>query len=1602
VIAVLAISVAAAWPALGTDRLPVRSNLALIDDTKPAPAQPKVPPDAVPQSAPAQPKVPPVALPRIRLVPAQIGMQLPGASGSQPAVLFPIDRQAEKRLRQAKQLIDDKKYEEAIPLLQGILDGSARGGPATAEDYFFHPDPNDRSQVRSLKSEVRRMIGALPDAGRDGYERQYGALARQLLADAVKSGDQSQLAAVSNRFFHTEAGAEATFRLGNRFLDQGRSLAAALCLDRLRSDRLGLKWEPVLSLKTALGWRRGGDRERSERVLAQLADGSGTGRPINPNAVKPADLSAELTAWLAEFDASPESAAFAEEGWRLVRGDVDRVPTVRGGGPYQRPRWSASTLQNFSGDPDANGRHAERVKEWLAGFQSSQPDRAWPDVPAAQPLVVGDLVIARTFGTLQAYDLSSGRLAWETADKDAMFVELAGMSTDAARAAGASSRGVVTGSGSVSPLSILLNQRAWRDMTHGSLSSDGQAVFSVEDLGFIGPWNFPGSQHRWSVKDTNRLVAYEARTGRALWEVGGERSDNRNPLGGTFFLGPPLPFDDRLYSLAEIDGDLRLLVLNPHTIEQQQPRVEWSQLLVSPDVKLLMDANRRVSGLSPSYGDGILVCPTEAGAIVAVDLTTQSLLWSYVYGFATSPDEMNRRRMMVMRSGYNGQVDPPGNDTARWLDDVPLIANGRVIVTPRDSTDIHCLNLVDGRAAWKLPRGEGMFVGGVADGVVLIVERSRINAVKLSDGLPAWPQPISISVPSGRGLLSEGVFFLPQSSGELISIDVNGGRVVARTRSPSGQGLGNLIGTGGGHIISQTIEQIESLPQNETVQAEVALALRDNPNDAWALGLRGELALHRGDELTAYRDLKLALSLKPEPRTRDLLRSSLLEGLRVDFAKFKSSQSDIEALLDTPEQRSRYYQLLGRGWEQAGEWQAAFSAYLKLVNPTLKPEGLEVVETARSVRRDRLVQTRTGDIYAKADAANRADMDREVRQFWETARQSDKPEDVREFLNFFGQHPLAADARRQLLDRAGKIAPRDRWDLELWLADAARSADPAIAAPATARWIALLLAAGRPADALPLIELLRTRWSDVPCVDGQTGGQLATKWLDDETVRAARSVPFVWPTGKVETERQEVVSVQNPITAYPINVISSRGHFLRSSSLEVGIQGQELTIRDELLRPVRRITLGPALQYVTPQINSAVVRDHLLVVVVGTTVSAVHLLGGSAEKDVTSPRVLWQQSLFDGNSAAAGQAMTYSVQQVIVNGVARQVLIDAQGQPLGSLGPVSRDAVVLQRGRKLVAVEPLTGKTLWQRDDLPPGMRLIGDDDFVLAVARGATEARAFRAIDGADAGTRTLPKQEEWLDVFGRQLLVWQKVDPKMPLKIDRVTPDGVRYQVAQPGKPAMSLALVDAATGRDVWRHYFSDDSRQAVIAHEEVAILNPTGQLTLVDAASGRTRWQSQLGAEPQLDRVIVARGPERYVVIANRSPIVTVQQQVHPIKYGVECPVVSGTIYGLDRDTGRKQWGGVPVERQTMDPAEPLTLPILFFSSRRFESVPGANSFDNYYSYLALDQRTGKILDEHRAKPEGLFAWNPDVDWDKKQLTYRIGRATLRLKFTDGPE
>ena len=70
-----------------------------------------------------------------------------------------------------------------------------------------------------------------------------------------------------------------------------------------------------------------------------------------------------------------------------------------------------------------------------------------------------------------------------------------------------------------------MTQRIWLDSTFGQISSDGERVYAVEELGFRGrrTLNVRDEPHPLSPAASNRLVAYDiASEGTAVWEVGGQ------------------------------------------------------------------------------------------------------------------------------------------------------------------------------------------------------------------------------------------------------------------------------------------------------------------------------------------------------------------------------------------------------------------------------------------------------------------------------------------------------------------------------------------------------------------------------------------------------------------------------------------------------------------------------------------------------------------------------------------------------------------------------------------------------------------------------------------------------------------------------------------------------------------------------------------------------------------------------------------------------------------------------------------------------------------------------------------------------------------------
>ena len=411
------------------------------------------------ESAEAQrPAIPPGI--RIRAVPpggairnaAQVRDDELGLEG----VFLPPDRQAKRRLEVAGELIGEERFGEAVRLLGSLLE--------SPEDFFFKPDA-DGPVYRSLKAESGRLLGGLPAEGRESYELQFGSRARRMLKEAAAAGDLAQVSEVSRRFFHTQAGAEATYLLGRHYMDQNRPLAAAMCFDRLREvPQAAAPLEPALSLSLATCWMRAGKPDEARKTLGEFrrtyrsAQVSLKGEPVKLFAGE-----AQSLAWLEKyFGPQPVVAPAEADQWIVFRGDESRNAPSDGGQPLLSLRWRQRTCDDAA------------VEEFVGKLRHDYLSQDMAALPSMHPLAVSDVVLMRTAFALQAVDFATGKLVWRYSAGDESLEQFL-------RAMGAQQSSAAT-----SQLLSSLDTRMWNDLTYGTLASDGRQVYSVEELDLTG------------------------------------------------------------------------------------------------------------------------------------------------------------------------------------------------------------------------------------------------------------------------------------------------------------------------------------------------------------------------------------------------------------------------------------------------------------------------------------------------------------------------------------------------------------------------------------------------------------------------------------------------------------------------------------------------------------------------------------------------------------------------------------------------------------------------------------------------------------------------------------------------------------------------------------------------------------------------------------------------------------------------------------------------------------------------------------------------------------------------------------------------------------
>ncbi|MFO0897113.1 MAG: PQQ-binding-like beta-propeller repeat protein [Pirellulales bacterium] len=1549
-------------------------------------------------------------------------------------VVFMPNRDLTRRFEEGRGLVGGGRYAEGVGFLGGILAGG--------EDYFFRPDPA-QPVYRSLKSEARRVLAELPPAGRQAYELHYAAGAARQLAQAAQAGNQPALEEVARRWPLTPAGAQASLALGLRLAEQGRPEAAALAFGQVvaspvapeplvklaglyaaacrqtlgetaaaqaglaalkarfpqspptvagqarpwfASDSEALPW---LSAALGPGWPRALGAESRERGAGSddvaTNDGATHEDTTNEDPTKgnAAATNADTTNGAASHDAGATPA-----DWLLAGGNPARNAPAAGGPPLLSPRWRVRTSEHPT------------IERLVAGLRSAFADQQTAALPAGQPLALGDLVLLRTARKLVAVDFVTGKRIWEVAPwEDDAFERLleAGRSQQRLQQAMNSSR-----------LALVLEQRLWDDAAYGGLSSDGRNVYLLEELGFTsgleGSPNvlLPGGQRRlegsWP-KTFNRLAARELKTeGKLLWEVGGETGEAEPALAGAFFLGAPLPLWDRLWALAELQGEIRLVEL-----EAASGKQTWSQPLAVVERNIVEDSVRRLAGASPSYADGVLVCPTSAGAVVAVDLASRSLLWGYHYP-RTRP--AYRERLGAVRMGYAGGEPGVGSS---FSDALLTVAEGRVLVAPPEADELHCLNLADGQLLWKQPRGENLYVATVREGRVVLVGRQQVSAWRLADGQPAWTTKLPTeALPTGRGYVSENTYHLPLSDGSLTPLDLATGQLGAPVRAPGGALLGNLI-CHRGQVLSQGVDWLESFYQREPLERQVEATLAQTPDDPWALARRGELRQAAGQDALAVEDFRRAyrgyLVAQTEaqrnldaggPRrpwqqaaagvvqTRELLVAGLLAALGRDFVAHRDFVAEVEPLIERPEQRVALWRLTAAGWQRSGQIAAALEAYLALADLEPSP-GLETVEPGHEVRRDRWINARLSELRAQADEPQRQQIDQAVAARLATAEQAATPEAYARFLELFGGQP-AADGVRAALARLRQERGQRLEAEQLWRRLATQG-PPEFEREAAAQLARLLDQAGRPDEAARQYRLLAERWPDEPCLDGQTGRQLAAA-LPPNSPTQARLKPHNWPPGQTQVKQgTPLTSAANlGYNRLPVALRAPNSTESPFDALELDTQQQDVVCRDgygvERWRVSLNETAGDNPFAFQPQLCFGYPQGHLLVLSTGSKLFAVNTLGDAVGGRA---QVLWRETLAQQASGLAYQTFGFQQRQ-LQNPWGRPwtVPTDQQDHLIGVAAALGESGVCFQRQRELVCVHPLTGAPQWVRKGLPPGSDLFGDEELLFVASEQSGKAIVLRAADGALLGERPLPANNKRWATLGRNVLTWR----------------------VRSGR--LQLALVDVWGQRDLWAHSFGLHSKGALLNHEAVGVVDPQGTFTLLSLADGRELIQAEIDPEPQLAEAVVVASEDQYLVVTNRPATrVRRNREVQAIPPGGDTQLVSGHVYAFDRATGRKLWPvGAVVEQHGFDRNQPALLPFLVFARHIVEAQSGSGPYGRQpvgqTGVLCLDKRTGRALLKRDDLGQGIATYEVVADPGKNRVTLAFAqRPAMIFEFTDDP-
>jgi hypothetical protein len=304
----------------------------------------------------------------------------------------------------------------------------------------------------------------------------------------------------------------------------------------------------------------------------------------------------------------------------------------------------------------------------------------------------------------------------------------------------------------------------------------------------------------------------------------------------------------------------------------------------------------------------------------------------------------------------------------------------------------------------------------------------------------------------------------------------------------------------------------------------------------------------------------------------------------------------------------------------------------------------------------------------------------------------------------------------------------------------------------------------------------------------------------------------------------------------------------------------------------------------------------------------------------------------------------------------------------------------------LVAIDPVTNKTLWTRNSVSPRSQVFNDDEYVYVVEMNSdnqpASTRVLRAYDGVSVKVPDFAAQyNKRVRQVGRNLLLSDTN-----------------------AKGELTYRLYDVVAGKDRWTETYAANSR--VMQSEDPnfgGVIEPNGTVRIVDIRNGKEAMKAKMDPQflEKVNSVHLLSDGQYFVVACNGptdpalNPWGGVQTNLMP-GTGLRALTVNGEVYCFEAQTGKTKWHS-PLLNQMIVLDHFAEMPVVLATSRynRMVNVGPGRQVQQVVILEAITKANGKYVFKQENQQWQQFH---DISVDAKKGTITLVNYNSKITFT----